>query len=456
MNLLNPVNIIGGGLAGSEAAWQLAQAKIPVIIHEMRPKIKTEVHQTKHLSELVCSNSFRSDDFENNAVGVLHEEMRYANSIIMDCADKAKLPAGGALAVDRLKFSMSVEQRIKSNPYISIKRNEIKTIPKSSKWENTIIASGPLTSKSLSNYILKITDENSLAFFDAIAPIVYFDSINMKTAWFQSRYDKGIGKDYINCPLNKKEYYDFVNALIESDKKKFKNWEKDTPYFEGCMPIEVMASRGPETLRHGPMKPIGLTNSHQPNIKPYAVVQLRQDNSLGSLWNIVGFQTKMSYKAQKEVFHKIPGLFEANFARLGGLHRNTFINSPKILQKNLSYKKYSKIFFAGQITGVEGYVESAAIGLLAGIFVACKIKNKNNFLPPNSTAFGALLNHITEPTNSNNFQPMNINFGLFPNYSIKSSNLKRKEGRIEKRKFIAQKALTDSEKWTKKIKSLIH
>ena len=456
MNNINPVNIIGGGLAGSEAAWQIAKAKIPVIIHEMRPKIKTEVHKTKYLSELVCSNSFRSDDYENNAVGVLHQEMRYANSLIMECADNSKLPAGGALAVDRLKFAKSVEDQLVSNPYISIQRNEIKSVPESTDWGNTIIASGPLTSKNLSNYILKTTEEKSLAFFDAIAPIVYFDSIDMDVAWFQSRYDKGNGKDYINCPLNKEEYYDFINALNNSEKIEFKNWEKTTPYFEGCMPIEVMASRGLETLRHGPMKPFGLTNSHRPKIKPYAVVQLRQDNSLGSLWNIVGFQTKMSYKAQKEVFKKIPGLFEAQFARLGGLHRNTFINSPKLLNKNLTNKKNTKIFFAGQITGVEGYVESAATGLLAGIFVACKIKNKKTILPPKSSALGSLLNHITEPKNAENFQPMNINFGLFPNNLIKTPTPKKKEGRLEKRKLTAKKALMDSIKWAKKVKSLIH
>ena len=454
---MEPVHIIGGGLAGSEAAWQLAKANIPVIIHEMRPFKSTEVHQTDTLCELVCSNSFRSDDFENNAVGVLHQEMRIFNSLIMDSADLCKLPAGGALAVDRQKFSLSVEKRLSEHPNIIIDRNEIIKIPEKANWPNIIIASGPLTSQCLTEEILKLTGQSSLAFFDAIAPIVYFDTIDMDTAWFQSRYDKGQGKDYINCPLDKHEYYDFVDSLRNSEQTDFKDWETNTPYFEGCMPIEIMASRGPETLRHGPMKPFGLTNSHNPLVKPYAVIQLRQDNSIGSLWNIVGFQTKMTYKSQKEVFRKIPGLKNANFARLGGLHRNTFINSPILLDNTLSLKTHNHIYFAGQITGVEGYVESASIGLLVGIFISLKILEKETKLPPNNTALGSLLNHITYGAKSETFQPMNINFGLFPGIEEKIKGLsKGKDYKREKRSLIAKQALLSCEKWYQEIKSLLH
>ena len=448
------VNIIGGGLAGSEAAWQLANANVPVIIHEMRPLKNTEVHKTKTLSELVCSNSFRSDDYTNNAVGVLHQELRLANSLIMLCADRCKIPAGGALAVDRESFSQMVEEKINNHKLIQITRTEIDELSKLTNDSDTIIATGPLTSSSLANDIIKQTGENSLAFFDAIAPIIYFDSINMNIAWFQSRYDKGSGKDYINCPLTKDQYYNFINDLLNSKKVEFKNWEKTTPYFEGCMPIEVMAKRGIETLRHGPMKPFGLTNSNDINNKPYAVIQLRQDNSIGSLWNIVGFQTKMTYEEQKRVFKTIPGLENAKFARLGGLHRNTFINSPKLLDKNLCLKSNPNIYFAGQITGVEGYVESASIGLIAGIFIAFKKNKKSIIYPPNETALGSLLNHITKNADKDTFQPMNINFGLFPDVQSKEIN-GQKINKKNRRQILSAQALNHSKIWSQKINKLL-
>ena len=462
MSKIAPVHIIGGGLAGSEAAWQLANANIHVIIHEMRPIVKTEAHQTDNLSELVCSNSFRSSDFENNAVGVLQQEMRLAGSLIMQCADQCKIPAGSALAVDRNNFSQLVEENLTQHPLISIERKEVKKIDFKDENLDTIVATGPLTSQKLTQSIINITGETSLSFFDAIAPIVYFESIDMDIAWFQSRYDKGEGKDYINCPLSKKEYYEFINSLLKAEKTTFKQWENNTPYFDGCMPIEIMAEKGPETLRHGPMKPFGLTNSHKPDEKPYAVIQLRQDNSLGTLWNIVGFQTKMTYSSQKQVFKKIPGLREANFARLGGLHRNTFINSPKILNKNLSFFKNPNLYFAGQITGVEGYLESAAIGLLAGIFIAFKKNSIEPIMPSEQSAMGSLLNHITDGANTDTFQPMNINFGLFPEQKIQTillENVKTKDKRIgkkERRKIIAKNALVNANIWSAKIKELIH
>ena len=446
MKTTNSVNIIGGGLAGSEAAWLLANFGIPVTVHEMRPKKMTEVHKTENFSELVCSNSFRSDDYQNNAVGLLHQELRILNSLIMDCADKTKIPAGGALAVDRDKFSSMISSKISNHNLISINREEIKNLNSLDNSDPILIATGPLTSESLANSIISNTGENSLAFFDAIAPIVYFESIDMSKAWFQSRYDKGDGKDYINCPLSKEEYFIFVSELLKSKKIDFKKWEKETPYFEGCMPIEVMAERGIETLRHGPLKPFGLTNEHDPSNKPYAVIQLRQDNTLGTLWNIVGFQTKMTYEEQKRVFKTIPGLENANFARLGGLHRNTFINSPSLLNNELSLKSSPNIYFAGQITGVEGYVESSAIGLLAGLFISLLIKNKEIIFPPNETALGSLLNHVTNNANRDTFQPMNINFGLFPNIISNDGKQKKIDKRL-RRNLISQNALDKINEW---------
>tara|TARA_B100000900_G_scaffold151299_1_gene128504 strand:+ start:180 stop:1550 length:1371 start_codon:yes stop_codon:yes gene_type:complete len=446
MKTTNSVNIIGGGLAGSEAAWLLANFGIPVTVHEMRPKKMTEVHKTENFSELVCSNSFRSDDYENNAVGLLHQELRILNSLIMDCADKTKIPAGGALAVDRDKFSSMISSKISNHNLISINREEIKNLNSLDNSDPILIATGPLTSESLANSIISNTGENSLAFFDAIAPIVYFESIDMSKAWFQSRYDKGDGKDYINCPLSKEEYFIFVSELLKSKKIDFKKWEKETPYFEGCMPIEVMAERGIETLRHGPLKPFGLTNEHDPSNKPYAVIQLRQDNTLGTLWNIVGFQTKMTYEEQKRVFKTIPGLENANFARLGGLHRNTFINSPSLLNNELSLKSSPNIYFAGQITGVEGYVESSAIGLLAGLFISLLIKNKEIIFPPNESALGSLLNHVTNNANRDTFQPMNINFGLFPNIISNDGKQKKIDKRL-RRNLISQNALDKINEW---------
>ena len=410
------VHIVGGGLAGSEAAWQLAQSGIAVTLYEMRPHRKTEAHVTDGLAELVCSNSFRSDDAETNAVGLLHAELRDANSLIMRCADTHQLPAGGALAVDREGFSQSVTKELENHPLVTLKREEVTRIDPD--WAHVIIASGPLTSPALSEVISKMTGSDKLAFFDAIAPIVYRDSINMDICWEQSRYDKsgpgGDGKDYINCPMNEAQYHEFIDALIDGETADFKQWEEDTPYFNGCLPIEVMAARGRETLRHGPMKPRGLTDAHNPDVKPYAVVQLRQDNALKTLYNIVGFQTKMKYGAQADILRLIPGLEDARFARLGGLHRNTFLNSPSLLTEDLTLRTVQNIRFAGQITGVEGYVESTAIGLLAGLFTAAQIQNRQLSPPPMTTALGALLAHITKNANKDTFQPMNINFGLMP------------------------------------------
>lgn len=424
-----PIHVIGGGLAGSEATWQIAQRGIPVILHEMRPVAMTPAHQTDSLAELVCSNSFRSDDHEMNAVGLLHYELRQMSSLILEAADANQVPAGSALAVDRHGFSAYVQDKLLSHPLVTLKREEVTKLDVEGAY--TVVSTGPLTSKGLAEEIVRLTDKNQLAFFDAIAPIVYKDSIDFTKAWFQSRYDKGSGKDYINCPLTKDEYYAFVHAIAEGEKTDFKEWEKDTPYFEGCLPIEVMAARGPETLRYGPMKPVGLTNPHHTD-KPYAVVQLRQDNKLGSLYNIVGFQTKLKYGAQAEIFKKIPGLENAEFARLGGIHRNSFIQSPELLDERLSLKAAPNIKFAGQITGVEGYVESTAVGLLAGIFMAEPSRQS----PPETTALGALLRHITGGANPEVFQPMNINFGLFPEIQI--------TGR--KRDFNRKKAHTDRAK----------
>ncbi len=428
---MKPIHIIGAGLAGSEAAWQAAELGCNVIIHEMRPVKKTEAHHTDKCAELVCSNSFRSDDAVNNAVGLLHDEMRRCGSLIMREADKHKVPAGSALAVDREGFSQGVSEALQAHPLITFSREEITELPPA-EFGEVIIATGPLTSQSLSDSILKITGEAYLSFFDAIAPIVLKDSIDMNIAWFQSRYDKGEGADYINCPMSKEQYYGFIDALIGGEKTEFKEWEKTTPYFEGCLPIEIMAGRGKETLAFGPMKPVGLTNPHTGK-QEYAVVQLRQDNKLGTLYNMVGFQTKLKYGAQEKIFRTIPGLENAEFMRLGGLHRNTFINSPKLLTPDLHLLAAPHIRFAGQITGVEGYVESAAIGLLAGRFAAGKTT-----APPATTALGAILGHITGGAESKHFQPMNVNFGLFPPLEGKI----RKDIRAERMTTRAKEALS--------------
>ena len=435
-------------MAGSEAAWQAASMGVPVILHEMRPVKKTDAHKTDGLAELVCSNSFRSDDKETNAVGVLHEEMRMLNSLIIGKGDAHALPAGGALAVDRDAFSADVTATLENHPLITIERSEVTGLPPQ-EWENCIIATGPLTSESLANDIKTVTGEDALAFFDALAPIVYKDSIDMSKAWMQSRYDKmtahGNGKDYINCPMTKDQYYTFIDALLAAEKMEFKEWEKNTPYFEGCMPIEVMAERGPQTLSFGPMKPVGLTNPHSDE-QPYAVVQLRQDNALGTLYNIVGFQTKMKYGAQVEVFRTIPGLENAEFARLGGIHRNTFINSPKVLDETLRLRARPHIRFAGQITGCEGYVESAAVGLIVGRFAAAERLGNAPALPPRTTAIGSLIAHITGEADAETFQPMNINFGLMPLMDVRNERGKRVKG-IERKKAMAKRALDDMQAW---------
>lgn len=455
----SPVHIIGGGLAGSEAAWQIAEAGIPVIIHEMRPVRGTDAHKTHGLAELVCSNSFRSDDAETNAVGVLHAEMRLANSLIMACADANQVPAGGALAVDRDGFSDAVTAKLEAHPLITIQREVVEGLPPED-WGNTIIATGPLTAAELAEAIAQETEADSLAFFDAIAPIIHFDSINMDVCWFQSRYDKvgpgGTGKDYINCPMDKEQYQAFIQALIDGEKTEFKEWE-GTPYFDGCLPIEVMAERGPETLRHGPMKPMGLTNAHNRDVKPYAVVQLRQDNALGTLYNMVGFQTKLKYGEQTRILRMIPGLENAEFARLGGLHRNTYLNSPILLDTSLRLKSRPQIRFAGQITGCEGYVESSAMGLLAGRFAAAQQRGGTLPPPPVTTAFGALLNHITgghlvsdDEPGKRSFQPMNVNFGLFPEVTVPKQEgvrLRGKEKTQAKKRALSARALNDFKVW---------
>ena len=439
---LKPIHIIGGGMAGSEAAWQAANMGVPVVLHEMRPIRGTDAHKTDGLAELVCSNSFRSDDKDYNAVGLLHEEMRMCNSIQMREAAKAAVPAGGALAVDRDIFSDGVTKALSEHPLITIERGEVAGLPPE-EWDSVIIATGPLTSPALAEAIQKLTGENELAFFDAIAPIIHKESINFDRAWFQSRYDKegpaGNGKDYINCPMEKDEYLAFIDALNTSEKMEFKEWEKSTPYFEGCMPVEVMASRGVETLRFGPMKPVGLTSPHTGK-QPYAVIQLRQDNALGTLYNMVGFQTKMKYGEQTRVFKMIPGLENADFARLGGLHRNTFINSPKLLNERLQLNVMPRIRFAGQITGCEGYVESAAVGIIAGRMAASERLGVTLELPPATTAMGAILTHITGGADETTFQPMNVNFGLFPDIDTKE------KGR-EKKKAMSQRAINDLGIW---------
>ena len=439
----NTIHVVGGGLAGSEAAWQIARAGLPVVLHEMRPERATAAHRTDGLAELVCSNSFRSDDAEHNAVGLLHEEMRRLGSVILWAGDRHAVPAGSALAVDRDGFSAAVGERLASEPLIEIRREEIAGLPPED-WDSVILATGPLTSPALSAAILALTGESQLAFFDAIAPIVHKESIDFGVAWFQSRYDKGDGADYINCPLDREQYAAFLAALGAADKTEFKDWEKDTPYFEGCLPIEVMAERGPETLRYGPMKPVGLVDPRSGR-QPHAVVQLRQDNALGSLYNMVGFQTKLKYGAQTEVFRTIPGLEKAEFARLGGIHRNTFLNAPKLLDGELRLRAAPRLRFAGQITGVEGYVESAAIGLLAGRFAAAERKGERLAPPPATTAHGALLAHITGGAHAATFQPMNVNFGLFPPIGPGPDGKRLKKR--ERKPALSARALTDLAAW---------
>ena len=445
------LHIIGGGLAGSEAAWQAAEMGVSVALHEMRPVRKTDVHETENLAELVCSNSFRSDDASANAVGVLHAEMRMLNSVIMAEADKARVPAGGALAVDRDLFSQGVQRAITAHPNITLIREEVAG-PPPEEWGQTIIATGPLTSPSLAEGIRGLTGEDDLAFFDAIAPILHVDSINMDVAWFQSRYDKthdgGDGKDYINCPMTEEQYHSFISEMLAGDKMSFREWEENTPYFDGCMPVEVMAERGEQTLRFGPMKPVGLTNSHDGS-RPYAVVQLRQDNKLGTLFNMVGFQTKLKYAEQVRIFQMIPGLEGAQFARLGGLHRNTFINSPRLLDKQLRLKARPALRFAGQITGVEGYIESAAIGGMTGQMAASDLLGLDWQAPPIDTAHGALLSHLTGGAMADSFQPMNVNFGLFPPLEMVTAEGKKPRklrGRDRKAAY-AGRALSSLAKW---------
>jgi methylenetetrahydrofolate--tRNA-(uracil-5-)-methyltransferase len=455
-----PVHVVGGGLAGSEAAWALAQAGAPVVLHEMRPVRMTDAHHTDKFAELVCSNSFRSDDWRGNAVGLLHEEMRRLGSLVMASAEQAQVPAGSALAVDRDVFSDAVTAALTAHPLITIARQEVRALGAllSSPPDSVIFCTGPLTSPTLADSIRSITGEDSLAFFDAIAPIVHADSINFDIAWKQSRYDKeGPGGDkaaYVNCPMDQAQYEAFIAALLEGEKTEFREWEKSTPYFEGCLPIEVMAERGPETLRFGPMKPVGLMDPRVGK-RPYAVVQLRQDNKLATLYNIVGFQTKLKYGAQERIFRMIPGLEAARFARLGGIHRNTFLNSPKLLDGTLRLKAEPRVRFAGQVTGVEGYVESAAMGMLAGRFAATERLGKSLPQPPPTTALGALLNHVTGGHISDgkgSFQPMNVNFGLFPEIAAPThgpdgKRLKGEERSRAKKLALAERALADLDKW---------
>ena len=459
MTQVAPIHIIGGGLAGSEAAWQIAQSGLPVVLHEMRPVRQTEAHKTDGLAELVCSNSFRSDDWAANAVGLLHEEMRRAGSLILAMGDRHKLPAGGALAVDRDAFSADVTAALTSHPLITLERSEVAGLPPQD-WSSVIVATGPLTSPALAEAIGQLTGEAELAFFDALAPIVHIETIDETIAWRQSRYDKvgpgGTGADYINCPMSREEYEAFIDALLAAEKTEFREWE-GTPYFDGCLPIEVMAERGRDTLRFGPMKPVGLTDPRT-KARPWAVVQLRQDNALATLWNIVGFQTKLRHGEQKRVFQMIPGLHEAEFARLGGLHRNTYLNSPKLLDASLRLKVEPRLRFAGQITGCEGYVESAAIGLLAGRFAAAERLGSAPCVPPPTTALGALVTHITGghietlEAGPRSFQPMNINFGLFPPLdevplTPGAPRPKGKQRGAAKKRLIAERALVDLATW---------
>ena len=463
MSRIDPVHVVGGGLAGSEAAWQLAQAGVPVLLHEMRPIRQTAAHHTDSLAELVCSNSFRSDDRETSAIGVLHEEMRRLGSLIMRAGDANQVPAGGALAVDRNGFSAAVTHALETHPLIRIERGEVDGLPDEN-WDSVIVATGPLTSPALADAIRNLTGETSLAFFDAIAPIVHRETIDMSVAWLQSRYDKagpgGSGADYINCPLDRAQYDAFIDALLAAEKVSFHEWEASTPYFDGCLPIEVMAERGRETLRHGPMKPFGLTNPNAPDRKPYAVVQLRQDNKLGTLFNMVGFQTKLKHGEQTRLFRTIPGLEQAEFARLGGLHRNTYLNSPILLDPHLRLRAMPRLRFAGQITGCEGYVESAAIGLLAGRFAAAERLGTAIVAPPPTTAHGALLAHITGghletiDAGPRSFQPMNINFGLFPplaqtpSRSETGERLRGPAKTIAKKRALTARALSDLALWS--------
>ncbi|SER45807.1 methylenetetrahydrofolate--tRNA-(uracil-5-)-methyltransferase [Tranquillimonas rosea] len=438
------LHIVGGGMAGSEAAWQAAEAGVPVVIHEMRPKVGTFAHHTGNLAEMVCSNSFRSDDDTSNAVGLLHWEMRAANGLIMSMADQHALPAGGALAVDREPFAEAVTARLRAHPNVRVEEGEITALPDDGRW---IIATGPLTSSALGQAIAAETGQDALAFFDAIAPIVYTETIDMEKAWYQSRYDKGETEEqrkaYLNCPMDRDTYEAFIDAILEADKTEFHEGET-ADYFDGCLPIEVMAARGRETLRHGPMKPVGLTNPHQPDVKAHAIVQLRRDNALGTLMNIVGFQTKMKYGAQKEVLRMIPGLEEAHFARLGGIHRNTFLNSPRLLDERMRLRSRPNIRFAGQITGVEGYVESAAMGLLAGRMAAAEIAGRDLPAVPQTTAMGALVHHITGGADAKTFQPMNVNFGLFPPVEGLKGG---RRGRKDRYRAYTDRAKTDWQGW---------
>ena len=454
MNGAQPIHVVGGGLAGSEAAWQIASGGHPVVLHEMRPERGTDAHQTDGLAELVCSNSFRSDDANGNAVGLLHQEMRSLGSLILDAADAHQVPAGGALAVDRNGFSAAVTAALASHPLVTIARGEVAGLPPE-EWGSTIVATGPLTSPALAEGIRALTGAESLAFFDAIAPIVHRESVDMGKAWFQSRYDKagpgGTGADYLNCPMDRAQYEAFVQALIEGEKTSFKEWEASTPYFDGCLPIEVMAERGVETLRHGPMKPVGLTNPHDPTVKAYAIVQLRQDNALGTLFNMVGFQTKLRHAEQVRIFRLIPGLEQAEFARLGGLHRNTYLDSPRLLDATLRLKARPSLRFAGQITGCEGYVESAAVGLIAGRFALAEREGRDLPPLPATTALGALIGHITgghlpeeaEAGKPRSFQPMNVNFGLFPPLERMPRNETGRRLRGPEKAALKKQALTD-------------
>jgi methylenetetrahydrofolate--tRNA-(uracil-5-)-methyltransferase len=473
---MKPVHVVGGGMAGSEAAWALANAGVPVVLHEMRPIVKTDAHHTEKFAELVCSNSFRSDDWRGNAVGLLHEEMRRLGSLVMTSAIPAQVPAGSALAVDRDVFSDAVTTALTAHPLISVSREEVRSLDAllssaarggsvtseandEGGRDSVIFATGPLTSPALADSIRTLTGEDSLAFFDAIAPIVHADSINFDIAWKQSRYDKeGPGGDkaaYVNCPMDKEQYEAFIAALNAGAKTEFKEWEKNTPYFEGCLPIEVMAERGPETLRFGPMKPVGLMDARAGK-RPYAVVQLRQDNKLGTLFNIVGFQTKLKYGAQEDIFRMIPGLENARFARLGGIHRNTFLNSPRLLDSTLRLKAEPRLRFAGQVTGVEGYVESAAMGMLAGRFAAAERLGRAIEPPPHTSAFGALLAHVTGghiTDGKSSFQPMNVNFGLFPpieapTHGPDGKKLKGEERGRAKKLAMAERALGDLAVWS--------
>ena len=448
---VNEIHIVGAGLAGAEASWQLALRGVKVVIHEMRPVVMPPAHKTAKAAELVCSNSLRSDDCTNSAVGLLHQEMRLAGSLIMEAADASKVPAGGALAVDREGFSAYVDNKLRTHPLISFVAEEVTDLP--SAGQRTIIAAGPLASKALTAAVLAEVGSESLNFFDAVAPVVYTDSIDFDKAWYQSRYDKGDKFDYINCPMTETEYYAFVDALLAAEKVEFHDFEKAS-YFDGCLPVEVMAERGRDTLLFGPMKPVGLTNPRTPEQKPYAVVQLRQDNKEDTLRNMVGFQTKMKYGEQERVFRMIPGLENARFARLGGIHKNTFIKSPLLLDDWLRLKTNPHVSFAGQITGCEGYVESAATGWLAGYFAACEVLQKEACLPPATTAFGAVYGHLRDTTNIENYQPMNVNFGSFPTISgEKTVNGRfRKIKGAERKEAYCRRALADISPWLEKIK----